>query len=361
MGAGTTATRGVGRRTAIITARPTRAGGSAIGGLRPLVRGSVGAGALHAVSTQGAKPRKVDTVQWLAAITVSAYRQPALSLPRPSPPRRLPLFERISALCLAGALAGCAAPAVPPLPDNLPVAWRQPTTASPGALAPDLHSWWKALGDDRLNTLVDQALAQNLSLAQARSRLRQARALAGRDNMQYRPMVSAGARTVQDVSAVDTYFQASLDAVWELGLFGARESAQRAGQARLDAAVAGAEAARVSTVAEVVRSYADLRAAQYQEALVRRMEELDSRALALLDVRRQQRLGAPDESSLAVARLAQTRAQLAEPRLAAAHAAQSLAVLLGQTAPSDEWTAVPTWPAPIPPGLGSLTLSQVPN
>ncbi|MDB5896293.1 MAG: hypothetical protein JWQ88_3824 [Rhodoferax sp.] len=277
-------------------------------------------------------------------------------------------------------LAGCASVEVPSLPDRVPPAWRHAATAStpapadqapagsaPGTRlpagnppAPDLQTWWKALGDPRLDALVDRALTQNLTLAQAGSRLRQARLLAGRDNMAFRPNLSAGARTVQDVSATDTYFQASFDATWELGLFDARESARRAGQSRLDTAVANVQAAKVSVVAEVVRTYADLRAAQVQQDLLARQLTLDQRSAALFTVQRQQRLGAPDEHSQAEVRVAQTAAQLGQPRQAADRAAQSLALLLGLDTPDADWQSPPVWPPRRQPGLGAFSLQQVP-
>lgn len=258
-------------------------------------------------------------------------------------------------------LAGCTAVAVPPLPDGVPTAWRQAPAGAdtPGtALAPDLHSWWQALDDPALDALVDRALAQNLTLAQARARLREARLLAAQGNAQFKPSLSANSRSVQDVSATDSYFQASLDAAWELGLFGARASTERAGQAGIDLALANGMDARVSTVAEVVRHYTELQAARTQHALLQRITVLDTRTLALLELRGRQRLGTPDEQHQATARLAQSRAQLSQPRQAVDRAAQGLAVLLGQVEPDSTWTTLPA-AAPQAP-LRALALQQVP-
>lgn len=255
-------------------------------------------------------------------------------------------------------LVGCAAVDVPPLPDSVPGAWRQAPHAADKALAPDLHSWWKALGDPQLDALVDRALAQNLGVAQARARLREARLLAGQAHAQFKPALSASSRSVQDISATDTYFQASLDAVWELGLFGGRESAEKAGQAGIDTATANGMDARVTTVAEVVRRYTELQAARTQQVLLDRLIALDRRTLELIDVRRRQRIGAPDDEHQATARLAQARALQSQPRQAADRAAQSLAVLLGQAEPDGAWTALPAT-APRPP-LQAFALQQVP-
>ncbi len=267
----------------------------------------------------------------------------------------------LAAAVLVAGLSGCATVEVPPLPQAVPEAWRQAPTSVAAAPAPDLQSWWKALGDPQLDELVERAQAQNLTLAQARSRLRQARLLAGRDNMAFRPALSAGARTLQDVSATDSYFQASLDATWELGWFGAREAVQRGGQARLDEAAASLQAARVSLVAEVVRSYGDLRAAQLQQDALQHMAELDERSVSLFAEQRRQRLGAPEEQLQAEVRLAQTRAQLAQPRQIADHAAQGLALLLGKATPDAAWTRPAAWPPRAQAGLRDFKLQQVPT
>ncbi|XAH24679.1 efflux transporter outer membrane subunit [Xylophilus sp. GW821-FHT01B05] len=265
------------------------------------------------------------------------------------PPRSLPAL-RLSALSVL-MLAGCAAPPVPPLPQDVPAAWSSPA-ATAGVPAPDLRNWWKTLNDPALDALVDEALQQNLQLARARSQLRQARLLAGTADARYLPILSAGERPVQDVAAVDTYLHASVDAVWELGLFGARESNLRIGQARLDAAVQTEQAARVSVVAEVVRRYIELRAAQRQVALLQDMAALDERAIALAGVRLRSRLAAPDEEAQLRLRQIQTAAQRSAPQQAIVQAARALAVLTSRNAPAPEWLVAAPQPVlgPVAPG-----------
>lgn len=255
---------------------------------------------------------------------------------------------------MALVLAGCSVLPPPVLPTIAPAAWQQPT-GSAGAASPGMRSWWASLGDGTLDALVARATATSLTLEQARSRVRQARLLAGRDNTQYLPTLNGGLRPVQSVSATDAFFQASLDAVWELGLFGARASLDRSAQARIDSAEAGLHGAAVSLVGEVVRSYTDLRAAQQQQALWQRLVDIDTRLLALTEVRIRHQLAASGEREQARARLAHTQAQQAQPRQIALHAAQGLATLLGQTAPDAAWLQ----PAP-QPVLGDFALAQLP-
>ena len=179
------------------------------------------------------------------------------------------------------------------MPAPLPAAYalRTAATLPPGTPVPDPQSWWKALADPQLDALVDEALRQNLTLAQARSRWTQARLLQRRDDRRYLPAASAGTRTVQDVTASDSYLHASLDLSWELGLFGAHESVGRIAQARLDAAAGAEQAARVALVADVVRRYAELRAAQRQVAVLDALQALDGRSIEMAAVRQRYRLG----------------------------------------------------------------------
>lgn len=260
-------------------------------------------------------------------------------------------------LALCAGLAGCAAPALPGLPAPLPAAFAPRTAAvlPPGTPVPDPQSWWKTLADPQLDALVDEALQQNLTLAQARSRWTQARLLQRRDAERYSPTASAGTRTVQDVAASDSYLHASLDLSWELGLFGARESVGRIAQARLDAAAGAEQAARVALVADVVRRYAELRAAQRQVALLDALQALDGRSIEMAALRRRYRLGTADDAAQARLRQLQAEAQRTQPALVAAQAQRALAVLVGRTAPD------PAWSTPAAPlALGAVGFGGVP-
>lgn len=255
----------------------------------------------------------------------------------PSPiPRPLRLGLAAAAIAF---LAGCSAPDIRrPEAPALPATW---TSSVPdgAAAAPEFRAWWKAFHDPALDALVDEALQKNLDLAIAAHRLREARLQVGRAAVQFRPSFGAGARTLQDIEATDSYFHASIDMVWELGLFGAAESARASATADRDAAVADGQGARVAVVAEVVRNYLDLQAARRQLQLLDRQAALDERAARLAEVRRRTWTGATDEVASAGMQRARTRAARAEPEQARARAAQSLAVLLDRVAPDPAWSA----------------------
>lgn len=262
-------------------------------------------------------------------------------------------------LLLAAWLAGCAGPMEARLDGSTPEHWTQPApAAAPGAAPVDMRAWWKPWGDARLDALVDEALAHNLDVAQAVARLRQHRLLAGTASSAYRPGFTGGVRTLQDISATDSYFQASIDMVWDLGLFGAAESSARAARAQVLDAGARLQAARVALVADVVHRYLDIRLAQRQRAVLADMARLDERALHLADVRRQQRLGSLDELRQLQAQAHTRAASAAQLDEAQARAAHGLAVLLGRMRPDPAWLQADA--GATLPETGGLALGELP-
>ncbi|MBI3343479.1 MAG: efflux transporter outer membrane subunit [Gammaproteobacteria bacterium] len=266
--------------------------------------------------------------------------------------RRAPLIC-ISAILL---LAGCAGVSPPPLPvGGAPAAWRNAgSMAAPGP-APDFKHWWRVFGDAKIDLLVKRAIENNLDLRQAIARFRAARALTGRSQAELLPSLSVRTYSLPDPSGTTSYFQSGFDAEWELGLFGRRDGTLRMADADVGIAAASVQAAQVSVVAEVVRSYMELRAAQERETLLARLVEVETRHLALIRSRFRLNLASEAEVGQAEARLAQAEAALAEPHAAAARSAQQIALLLGENHPDAGLLAV------VPrPTLGTLRIGVVP-
>ncbi|WP_393943795.1 TolC family protein [Comamonas sp. J-3] len=243
-------------------------------------------------------------------------------------------------------LGGCTAPPQAVLDRSTPASWQQATDTgaqgAPGATrlrASDLATWWRSWNEPQLNALVEQALAQNLSLAQARGRLRQQRLLQGVADAAYRPELNGNIRTLQDVAAIDSYFHASIDMVWDLGLFGARESHTQAARAELLSAQAQLEAAQVALVADVVHRWLDIRMAQAQRQLLGERVALDERTLHWAQVRLAQRLDGSEAVYQAQLQLTQSQKQDSALQESQARAAHALALLLGQARPDPAWLA----------------------
>ncbi|WP_243041650.1 TolC family protein [Dyella sedimenti] len=251
-------------------------------------------------------------------------------------------------------LAGCSVAPMPALKPPLPDAWRN----APAGVAPptaDLRGWWQALGDPQLDALVDRALQGNLDVAQAAERMRAARLLNRHAHDPYLPSLHGRTNDVIDPDTSASYFVVGFDALWEMPLFGAWQSAKRVSQGELDATDAALRGAQVSLVAEVTRRWVELRSAQQQALLLAAIRDAQQERLRLLHTRQQLGLAAPVEVARAQAELARAEAALAEPRQAINASVQQLAVLLGQPEPD------PAWLQPGPqPRLGAWQLTAAP-
>jgi len=264
--------------------------------------------------------------------------------------------------------------------------------ARTGDTAPsgDLARWWTGFHDPLLDSLVARALAGNLDIQRAASRVAQARAQQGGVQHAGDPQVNAsgqGGHTRLSENALPpglvnlgqgggpglgipgegfTTFQLGFDASWEIDLFGGRRRASEAASARTDAAIWSQRDAEVLLVAEVANTY------QQYCALQRRVAMLDTR-IALgrellgfvkaradnglttsLDERGQQRV---------IEELSAQRETLAADAAARVHA---LGILLGlaPTALESELSAVqPQAPVAmeIPAGLPSELLQRRPD
>lgn len=265
--------------------------------------------------------------------------------------RQTPLL--LTAVVIAVALAGCVKLA--PQPASVqPVAadWANRGTV-PNAPSVDPAQWWRAFDEPVLDTLVAQTLAQNLTLLQARQRLHAARALVRPAVAQRLPQVGAGAegrrqkrlsgraesdfeRNVEDElqspsgSRASSYFQAGFDASWELDLFGRLAAGEDAARATAGSVLAESQMARVSVVAEVVRSYVELRSEQRRLALTRE-NLIDQHRLVAL-TRKRRAVGIVGELDLdrSLTSASEVAAQLPVLEQSIQQSAQRIAVLTGQ-------------------------------
>ncbi len=258
-----------------------------------------------------------------------------------------------------GGLAGCTLinPLDPPAAAQIaPAQWAHPLlNPEAGAIKPDLTSWWTAFGDPQLNELVNLANVQNLTIAQAQDRIHRARIQLGHAADEFLPELRAHAQPNESISARDTYFQYGLDATWELSLFGRKESLQQLAQAAMQTSEAESQAARVSVVAEVVRTYIELRTSQQQQQLLEQQMQLSQAKIRLLAVR--QRLGLQAAKELAEANSAALLLQInqSKSQQLAESALQRLALLLGQSSPDVQWQSAATQPQ-----LGAYGFAQLP-
>ncbi len=254
-----------------------------------------------------------------------------------------PYMRLIGLVALAAGLLGCASVPMPDLSVALPGRWRH-REQLPARPPVDLHGWWKAFHDPALSGLVEQALSANLEVAQALERLRAERALYARRQAPNRPSLRIHTDDPIDPDATASYFVVGFDATWELALFGRGEATDRIAAGKLREAAATLREARVSLVAEIVREWIRLRAAQRRTQLLGQTLAARRRQAALVQTRVRLRLDGPEALARARASVAETQDELSGPAADADAAAQRLALLLGRSEPDPAWLK----PAPLP-------------
>ncbi|MET1115944.1 MAG: efflux transporter outer membrane subunit [Comamonas sp.] len=291
----------------------------------------------------------------------------------------LPLLRRprLLALCAALALAGCAQPG----PDHAALAQLTPaaaglTDALTTAEALPTASWWTALGDARLNALIDQALQGNPSLAASRARFERAAALATASSTASGPHASVGLdATRQHYSANglvpapiagNTYSSgnAQVGLSWAPDFFGrhAAELEAALGQAR--AAQADSAAAANQLAAQVARSYVQLARLLAQREVTERTLAQRQQLLQLSQQRTSAGLDSQVELTQAEAGLPDARTQVEMLGEQITLTRRTLAVLCGQ-APEAQQGLEPRLAAlalqPVPAQLGIDLLGRRPD
>ncbi len=223
-----------------------------------------------------------------------------------------------AALALTGALAGCASTALLPAPaPATPTTWQAPLPHD-GQLQ-HLSDWWGRTHDPVLVALITSAQRISPSLAQARSRVEQARATQTTARAALLPTLDAQASASRGVTAPvstpATTAQAGLQAGWEIDLFGANQATRDAATERLAGAQALWHEARVSVAAEVALQVSSLRTCLQQLDVAER--DAHSRAATARLAQDSQRAGftAPATAALASASAAEATARAAQQRM----------------------------------------------
>ncbi|WP_366658323.1 efflux transporter outer membrane subunit [Fodinicurvata sp. EGI_FJ10296] len=303
----------------------------------------------------------------------------------------LPAYGIVPALpgvaLAAGLLAGCAGgtggSADLPAPDRgvpadyaaTPVADDRLATADVD-YAPDSGSlWWTVFDDPILNRLVTGALPDNPDVMVARSRLREARALARQDRAGLFPTFDFGATGegrsnigLDPTAPADNtgLFDAGFDAAWEIDLFGRARRSAEAADAGAQAAQARLAGVLVSLTAEVATAYIDLRSAQATLAVVDESIDLQRHTRDLVHEQMVVGVASPLDADRAEAALLRLQAGRPSIRAEIDRAINRLAVLSGR--PPGTMNPTLANPQPIPaasaapdPGVPADLLRQRPD
>lgn len=158
--------------------------------------------------------------------------------------------------------------------------------------APVPANWWHLYQDRRLDTLVSQALAANTELRVAAANIARARAQVEEAEAQggFNGGVKLGAQRLQesgeaflqpDKVPVANIGEAILSASYQFDLWGTLKRGVEAAQAHADATQAAADTARITLVADVVRAYTQVCAANEEYHIARASLDLQEQSVTL--------------------------------------------------------------------------------
>lgn len=278
--------------------------------------------------------------------------------------------------------------------------WVSPPTTQASVIVQEpiqVQRWWTTFSDPTLNSLIKRAALQNLDLASAAERIRQARATVGVSTSGFFPSVNAtgsysrsfsgsggntvvvtssgvgtgtstgGTTTTKHVGPKPTdFWQAGLDATWELDLFGGVRRSIEAANYTLEAAQEDRRDVLVTVLGEVATDYIALRGYQQEIAIAQENLALQVRNADI--ARKKKALGTATDLDIANAdaEVFTTRSEIATFIASEQQEIYALGVLLGQdpTTLIAELSAVgkiPIAPPVVPVGLPSELLRRRPD
>lgn len=266
-----------------------------------------------------------------------------------------------SASAILIAIGGCAATVepAPSLAKSHVSADRFRGAAEPGhtfGLA-----WWQRFGDPTLTGLIEQALAANLDVRVAVLRVEEARSVLRAVDSRRAPTLGLNASASDQRSSLPApvkqnspdvrAYRASVDASWELDVFGAARSASDAALFDAEAAACGVDSARLLISAEVARQYFVHQGARARLNRVQALLQSQVDSERLIQGREVVGEASRFEVSQAAGETAALSAQLPPLRALVATTEHQLARLLGRSASvvlEDLKAAGPAMPAEVP-------------
>ena len=307
-------------------------------------------------------------------------------------------MRRLAAWLAAPALAGCMvgpnyqAPTLP-----APQAYGE-QAAAPQASAEtaDLARWWAQLGDPELTSLIERALARNLDLKTAVSRVKEAHEQVVVARAALFPQLNAsaiaahrdannggasaaassapgqaagGAGTSNPLESLPRHFNLydlGFSSSWEIDLFGGARRQTEAARAQAEGAEWEARDVQVELTAQVARAYLSLRQAQARKAQAQADIARIGDLLDLVSARAKAGVVTDLDVNQQRQALAARRAEVPQLDQQARSAIHALGVLLGEppmalAAELSPAKPLPAAPQTLPVGLPSELLKRRPD
>jgi NodT family efflux transporter outer membrane factor (OMF) lipoprotein len=276
------------------------------------------------------------------------------------------------------ALAACA---VGPRYSKPPTVAASPNWVEAASTTAVDPGWWRSLGDPVLSELVQAAIDRNLDLRVAQAQVREARANRAAAFGSRLPQVNAtGSANRNELSENGEFpinsipgfkrrfnlFEADFDASWEIDFWGRNARSVEAADARVASASEALHNVQLETVAEVVRTYVDLRSAQARLASAAQDAQAQTQTAALVGERYQAGEASRLDEARAQAQASSTRSALAGLSADAHGAAYRLALLTarppeGLAALAEQRASLPAIPPTAGAGMRSDLLRRRPD
>lgn len=206
--------------------------------------------------------------------------------------------------------------------------------------------WWAGFGDAQLSALIDEALAQNLDIAQAQARVLQARAGLGAANAALLPSATVNGQAARAYQSVETpqgrvldatprydrygnSYEANLEASWELDVFGGLRRGREAALADYQASEAGVVATRLAVAAQTADVYTSIRGLQARLAIAERQVDTQQALLEKVRLLRARGLAADYQVQQTEGELSQVRASVPVLQTGLDAAMNAMDVMLG--------------------------------
>jgi NodT family efflux transporter outer membrane factor (OMF) lipoprotein len=247
--------------------------------------------------------------------------------------------------------------------DAVPAGWKQATPAD--QFAPG--RWWEVYQDPVLNQLEEQATRANQTIAIAYANFRIAQAQVGQARAGLFPAVNADAggsrgRNVGNGPTTNAV-NATIDASWEVDVWGQVRRAVEASEASAAASAADFAGVQLSIQAQLAQDYFSLRTVDSGQRLLDRTVDAYQRSLDLTQNRYNAGVAARAEVVQAEAQLKSAQAQAIDNRATRAQYEHAIAVLVGRPPQDFVLPVAADVPPPplIPPGLPSQLLERRPD
>jgi len=279
---------------------------------------------------------------------------------------------------LALALAGCAVgPDYHPPNTQAPPNWSEAQLGGTTNSAVQIVQWWKTFNDPELDSLIERAVKANYDLRIATAQLLQARALRNAVYWDFTPTIN-GSAAYKDALAskkaqttplapfhTDLY-DAHFDSSWEIDVFGGKRRGLQEAKAKYASVEEDRRDTLVSVLAEVARSYVEVRGFQKRLAIARSNIQAQQEAVEITQARFNAGLTSELDVKQAESLLATTQSQLPALETGLKQGIHQLSVLIGQPpgallAELSKEAPIPTMPPTVPVGLPSELLRRRPD